>query len=114
MTSAPGQSLAPLPPSDADNKDRRASLRGDSHHTGALSAHLVQVDHMASVTCRVQYLEDSDPFVCANFPEPRRPLQIDLDQNLALSELIGGIQNLLGAPLKVSPGSADCPIRSYT
>ena len=78
-----------------------------------LSAHLAQVDQMASVTCRVQYLEDSDPFVCTNFPEPRRPLQIDLDQNLALSELIAGIQSLLGAPLKVSPEFADCQSRRY-
>ncbi|KAJ3592914.1 hypothetical protein NHX12_005252 [Muraenolepis orangiensis] len=56
---------------------------------------------MASVTCRVQYLEDSDPFQCTNFPEPRRPLQVDLDPNLALSEQIAGIQKLLSAPLKV-------------
>ncbi|CAL8351109.1 unnamed protein product [Merluccius merluccius] len=56
---------------------------------------------MATVTCRVQYLEDSDPFVCTNFPEPRRPLVVDLDQNLAISEQIAGIQKLLGAPLRV-------------
>uniref|UniRef100_A0A8C1N0W2 Formin homology 2 domain containing 1 n=1 Tax=Cyprinus carpio TaxID=7962 RepID=A0A8C1N0W2_CYPCA len=50
----------------------------------------------------VQYLEDSDPFVCSNFPEPRRPLQYDLNEHLLLNEQIAGIHKLLEAPLKVS------------
>uniref|UniRef100_A0A8C2Q4B6 Formin homology 2 domain containing 1 n=1 Tax=Cyprinus carpio TaxID=7962 RepID=A0A8C2Q4B6_CYPCA len=57
---------------------------------------------MATITCRVQYLEDSDPFVCSNFPEPRRPLQYDLNEHLLLNEQIAGIHKLLEAPLKVS------------
>uniref|UniRef100_A0A672R1C7 Formin homology 2 domain containing 1 n=1 Tax=Sinocyclocheilus grahami TaxID=75366 RepID=A0A672R1C7_SINGR len=48
-----------------------------------------------------QYLEDSDPFVCSNFPEPRRPLQYDLNEHLLLNEQIGGIHKLLEAPLKL-------------
>ncbi|XP_045073118.1 FH1/FH2 domain-containing protein 1-like, partial [Coregonus clupeaformis] len=56
---------------------------------------------MATITCRVQYLEDSDPFVCTNFPEPRRPPPYDLDENLALSEQIAGVHKLLEAPLKL-------------
>ena len=56
---------------------------------------------MASIVCRVQYLEDSDPFICTNFPEPRRPPTVDLEQNLPLSEQIAGIHKLLEAPLKV-------------
>ncbi|XP_016090694.1 FH1/FH2 domain-containing protein 1-like isoform X1 [Sinocyclocheilus grahami] len=56
---------------------------------------------MASITCRAQYLEDSDPFVCSNFPEPRRPLQYDLNEHLLLNEQIGGIHKLLEAPLKL-------------
>ncbi|RVE74966.1 hypothetical protein OJAV_G00027070 [Oryzias javanicus] len=66
---------------------------------------------MASVTFRVQFLEDSDPFVCTNFPEPRRPPTVDLEENLPLSEQIPGIHKLLDAPhkledctLQVSPG----------
>ncbi|KAL0188962.1 hypothetical protein M9458_016061, partial [Cirrhinus mrigala] len=55
---------------------------------------------MATITCRVQYLEDSDPFVCSNFPEPRRPLQYDLNEHLLLNEQIAGIHKLLEAPLK--------------
>uniref|UniRef100_A0A8C1YVF6 Formin homology 2 domain containing 1 n=1 Tax=Cyprinus carpio TaxID=7962 RepID=A0A8C1YVF6_CYPCA len=56
---------------------------------------------MATITCRVQYLEDSDPFVCSNFPEPRRPLQYDLNEHLLLNEQIAGIHKLLEAPLKL-------------
>lgn len=57
---------------------------------------------MATITCRLQYLEDSDPFVSSNFPEPRRPLQYDLNEHLLLNEQIAGIHKLLEAPLKVS------------
>ncbi|GLD55667.1 FH1/FH2 domain-containing protein 1-like isoform X1, partial [Lates japonicus] len=56
---------------------------------------------MASITCRVQYLEDSDPFICTNFPEPRRPPTVNLEENLPLSEQIAGIHKLLEAPLKL-------------
>lgn len=57
---------------------------------------------MAIITCRVQYLEDADPFVCTNFPEPRRPPQYNFHEDLQLSEQIAGVHKLLEAPLKVS------------
>ncbi|XP_040920553.1 FH1/FH2 domain-containing protein 1 isoform X2 [Toxotes jaculatrix] len=56
---------------------------------------------MASITCRLQYLDDSDPFICSNFPEPRRPPTVNLEENLPLSEQIAGIHKLLEAPLKL-------------
>ncbi|XDV18234.1 hypothetical protein PO909_023972 [Leuciscus waleckii] len=56
---------------------------------------------MATITCRVQYLEDSDPFVCTNFPEPRRPPHYDLNEHLPLNEQIAGVHKLLEAPLKL-------------
>ncbi|XP_053472660.1 FH1/FH2 domain-containing protein 1 isoform X2 [Ictalurus furcatus] len=56
---------------------------------------------MAIITCRVQYLEDTDPFVCTNFPEPRRPLQYDLNELVSLNLQIAGVQKLLQAPLKL-------------
>uniref|UniRef100_A0A3Q1IN88 Formin homology 2 domain containing 1 n=1 Tax=Anabas testudineus TaxID=64144 RepID=A0A3Q1IN88_ANATE len=62
---------------------------------------------MASVTCRVQYLEDSDPFICTNFPEPRRPPTVNLEENLPLSEQIAGIHKLLEPPLKLE----DCTLQ---
>lgn len=56
---------------------------------------------MATITCRVQYLEDTDPFVCTNFPEPRRPPPHNFYENIPLSEQIAGVHKLLEAPLKV-------------
>ncbi|KAF1393331.1 hypothetical protein PFLUV_G00037970 [Perca fluviatilis] len=56
---------------------------------------------MASFVCRIQYLEDSDPFICTNFPEPRRPPTVSVEENLPLSEQIAGIHKLLEAPLKL-------------
>ncbi|XP_031425076.1 FH1/FH2 domain-containing protein 1 isoform X2 [Clupea harengus] len=56
---------------------------------------------MATITCRVQYLEDTDPFVCTNFPEPRRPPPYNFYENSPLSEQIAGVHKLLEAPLKL-------------
>lgn len=56
---------------------------------------------MTTIVCRVQYLDDSDPFICTNFPEPRRPPTIPLEENVPLSEQVAGIHKLLEAPLKV-------------
>ncbi|XP_061731857.1 FH1/FH2 domain-containing protein 1 [Nerophis ophidion] len=56
---------------------------------------------MALVTCRVQFLMDSDPFICTNFPEPRRPPTVDVEENLPLSEVVPTIHKLLDAPLKL-------------
>ena len=57
---------------------------------------------MATLTCRVQYLEDTDPFVGTNVPEPRRPRQYEFNENLSLNEQIDGVHKLLQAPLKES------------
>ncbi|XP_031179961.2 FH1/FH2 domain-containing protein 1-like [Sander lucioperca] len=62
---------------------------------------------MASFVCRIQYLEDSDPFICTNFPEPRRPPTVSVEENLPLSEQIAGIHKLLEAPLKLE----DCTLQ---
>uniref|UniRef100_A0A3Q1BFN6 Formin homology 2 domain containing 1 n=1 Tax=Amphiprion ocellaris TaxID=80972 RepID=A0A3Q1BFN6_AMPOC len=65
------------------------------------------VSAMASIVCRVQYLEDSDPFICTNFPEPRRPPPVSLEENQPLSEQVAGIHKLLEAPLKLE----DCSLQ---
>ncbi|XP_058237308.1 FH1/FH2 domain-containing protein 1 isoform X2 [Hemibagrus wyckioides] len=56
---------------------------------------------MEIITCRVQYLEDTDPFVCTNFPEPRRPPQYDFNELVPLNLQIAGVQKQLQAPLKL-------------
>ncbi|KAM8875985.1 FH1/FH2 domain-containing protein 1 isoform 1-T1 [Synchiropus picturatus] len=62
---------------------------------------------MATIAVRVQFLEDADPFICTNFPEPRRPPTVDLDENLPLNEQLAGIHALLEAPLKLE----DCGLQ---
>ncbi|XP_036753705.2 FH1/FH2 domain-containing protein 1 isoform X2 [Manis pentadactyla] len=59
------------------------------------------------VTVRVQYLEDTDPFACANFPEPRRAPTCSLDGVLPLGTQIPALHRLLGAPLKLE----DCALQ---
>uniref|UniRef100_A0A2R9B889 Formin homology 2 domain containing 1 n=1 Tax=Pan paniscus TaxID=9597 RepID=A0A2R9B889_PANPA len=59
------------------------------------------------VTVRVQYLEDTDPFACANFPEPRRAPTCSLDGALPLGAQIPAVHRLLGAPLKLE----DCALQ---
>ncbi|XP_059523770.1 FH1/FH2 domain-containing protein 1 isoform X5 [Myotis daubentonii] len=59
------------------------------------------------VTVRVQYLEDTDPFACANFPEPRRAPTCSLDGALPLGAQIPALHRLLGAPLKLE----DCALQ---
>lgn len=58
--------------------------------------------NMATFACRVQYLDDTDPFSSTNFPEPTRPPTFTFHINVPLVNQIGGVHRLLGAPHKVS------------
>ena len=53
-------------------------------------------------TCKVQYLDDTDPFASTNFPEPTRPPSCTLYLNIPLCEQIAGLHKLLKPPHKVS------------
>ncbi|XP_029781259.1 FH1/FH2 domain-containing protein 1 isoform X4 [Suricata suricatta] len=64
-------------------------------------------DPVSVVTVRVQYLEDTDPFACANFPEPRRAPTCSLDGALPLTAQIPTLHRLLAAPLKLE----DCALQ---
>ncbi|XP_032710099.1 FH1/FH2 domain-containing protein 1 isoform X2 [Lontra canadensis] len=64
-------------------------------------------DPVSVVTVRVQYLEDTDPFACANFPEPRRAPTCSLDGALPLAAQIPALHRLLAAPLKLE----DCALQ---
>lgn len=52
-------------------------------------------------SCRIQYLDDSNPFVTSNFPEPTRPLTYAFLTNVPLSNQISSIHAALNSPLKV-------------
>ncbi|MGH0175755.1 UNVERIFIED_CONTAM: hypothetical protein FKN15_071383 [Acipenser sinensis] len=62
---------------------------------------------MASVVCRVQFLDDMDPFVCTNLPEPRRPPPYTLYEDISLIEQVAGVHKLLESPLKLE----DCALQ---
>ena len=61
-----------------------------------------KITNMATFTCRVQYLDDTDPFSSTNFPEPTRPPTFTFHINVPLNNQIGGVHRLLQAPHKVS------------
>lgn len=56
----------------------------------------------ATVPCRVQYLEDADPFAFGSFPEPRRAPVYAVEEALALGAQLPALHRLVGAPLPVS------------
>lgn len=59
---------------------------------------------MATLACRVQFLDDTDPFNSTNFPEPSRPPLFTFREDLALGTQLAGVHRLLRAPHKVLPG----------
>ncbi|XP_027751546.1 FH1/FH2 domain-containing protein 1 isoform X1 [Empidonax traillii] len=61
----------------------------------------------ATVPCRVQYLEDADPFGCGSFPEPRRAPVYAVEEALALGAQLPALHRLLGAPLPLE----DCTLQ---
>lgn len=58
---------------------------------------------MATLACRVQFLDDTDPFNSTNFPEPSRPPLFTFREDLALGTQLAGVHRLLRAPHKVRP-----------
>uniref|UniRef100_A0A3Q3JDL4 FHOD1 N-terminal GTPase-binding domain-containing protein n=1 Tax=Monopterus albus TaxID=43700 RepID=A0A3Q3JDL4_MONAL len=56
---------------------------------------------MATFICRVQFLDDTDPFNSTNFPEPTRPPLYTFRRDIPLINQIVGVHRLLKAPHKV-------------
>ncbi|XP_076016734.1 FH1/FH2 domain-containing protein 3 [Genypterus blacodes] len=55
---------------------------------------------MATFVCRVQFLDDTDPFNSTNFPEPTRPPLYTFREDIPLINQIAGVHRLLKAPQK--------------
>ncbi|XP_032412292.1 FH1/FH2 domain-containing protein 3 isoform X4 [Xiphophorus hellerii] len=55
---------------------------------------------MATLTCRVQFLDDTDPFNSTNFPEPTRPPLYTFREDIPLINQVAGVHRLLKAPHK--------------
>ncbi|XP_054550065.1 FH1/FH2 domain-containing protein 3 isoform X6 [Talpa occidentalis] len=62
---------------------------------------------MATLACRVQFLDDTDPFNSTNFPEPSRPPLFAFREDLALGTQLAGVHRLLRAPHKLD----DCTLQ---
>uniref|UniRef100_A0A3P8XQ11 Formin homology 2 domain containing 3b n=1 Tax=Esox lucius TaxID=8010 RepID=A0A3P8XQ11_ESOLU len=62
---------------------------------------------MAVFVCRVQFLDDTDPFNSTNFPEPTRPPQYTFREDIPLINQIAGVHRLLKAPHKLD----DCALQ---
>ncbi|XP_029445696.1 FH1/FH2 domain-containing protein 3 isoform X2 [Rhinatrema bivittatum] len=62
---------------------------------------------MATLVCRVQFLDDTDPFNSTNFPEPTRPPLYTFREDLPLVNQIAGVHRLLRAPHKLD----DCALQ---
>lgn len=67
---------------------------------------------MATLACRVQFLDDTDPFNSTNFPEPSRPPLFTFREDLALGTQLAGVHRLLRAPHKVQPGGVGWVLRT--
>ncbi|KAJ7410692.1 hypothetical protein BTVI_52660 [Pitangus sulphuratus] len=55
---------------------------------------------MATLVCRVQLLDDTDPFNSTNFPEPTRPPLYTFREDIPLATQLAGVHRLLRAPQK--------------
>ncbi|XP_078054562.1 FH1/FH2 domain-containing protein 3 isoform X10 [Mustelus asterias] len=62
---------------------------------------------MATLVCRVQFLDDTDPFNSTNFPEPTRPPLYTFREDISLINQIAGLHRLLRAPHKLD----DCALQ---
>lgn len=68
---------------------------------------------MATLVCRVQLLDDTDPFNSTNFPEPTRPPLYTFREDIPLATQLAGVHRLLRAPQKV-PGEGGCVWGGHT
>ncbi|XP_027143158.1 FH1/FH2 domain-containing protein 3 isoform X1 [Larimichthys crocea] len=62
---------------------------------------------MATFICRVQFLDDTDPFNSTNFPEPTRPPLYTFREDIPLINQLAGVHRLLKAPHKLD----DCALQ---
>ncbi|XP_065608918.1 FH1/FH2 domain-containing protein 3 isoform X7 [Cyrtonyx montezumae] len=62
---------------------------------------------MATLVCRVQFLDDTDPFNSTNFPEPTRPPLFTFREDIPLGTQLAGVHRLLRAPQKLD----DCTLQ---
>uniref|UniRef100_A0A803WA01 Formin homology 2 domain containing 1 n=1 Tax=Ficedula albicollis TaxID=59894 RepID=A0A803WA01_FICAL len=119
---APGASMVPrcrgrarlsplasrLPPLAGRGRGRaRRVPAGVARGRGGAGAMAVVEAAEATVPCRVQYLEDADPFAFGSFPEPRRAPVYAVEEALALGAQLPALHRLVGCPLPLE----DCTLQ---
>ncbi|NXC87768.1 FHOD1 protein, partial [Cercotrichas coryphoeus] len=80
---------------------------GGARGRGGAGAMAVVEAVEATVPCRVQYLEDADPFAFGSFPEPRRAPVYAVEEALALGAQLPALHRLVGCPLPLE----DCTLQ---
>lgn len=56
----------------------------------------------STLQCRVQYLDDTDPFSSVNLPEPARPPSFTFLTSGVLSNQLSSVHKVLNAPHNVN------------
>ena len=56
----------------------------------------------STLQCRIQFLDDIDPFSNANLPEPARPPSFTFLKSTVLSNQLTSVHKLLNVPHKVN------------
>jgi hypothetical protein len=56
----------------------------------------------SALHCRVQFLDDTDPFSSVNLPEPARPPSFTFLTSTVLSNQLNSVHKLLKAPHRVN------------
>ena len=55
-----------------------------------------------TLQCRIQYLDDTDPFSSVNLPEPARPPSFIFLTSTIISNQLSSVHKVLNAPHKVN------------
>lgn len=75
---------------------------GDFEKCASFLANVHNMASGATLHCRVQYLDDIDPFSSTtNLPEPTRPPKYTFINNISLSDQIPGVHRILSPPHQV-------------
>ena len=86
---------------DRKSRDSAPPLRFQNNVSTARACISTEPSAKMALTCKVQYLDDTDPFASTNFPEPTRPPTYTFHLNITLCQQIAGLHRLLCAPHNV-------------
>lgn len=68
----------------------------------SITEHMNENSNASTLHCRVQFLDDIDPFSSVNLPEPARPPSFTFLTSTVLSNQLNSVHKLLNAPHRVN------------